>query len=143
MCTFYKPPQSKRNYSDVPSFTTAEMDMNQHLQSCSLVIESAIAELDARSNYEIKDVVPIRIYELLLDQYHFKDEAIGVDSGAEEYGYKTVNDAIKNNRILFDYETLVKVIAVLRLVARRRTRGGREYLKVVQVYAGVLAGTTF
>lgn len=119
------------------------MDINQHLQSCSLVIESAIAELDASSNYEIKDVVPIRIYELLLDKYHFKDEAIGVDSGAEEYGYRIVNDAIKNNRKLFDYETLVKVIAVLRLVARRRTRGGREYLRVVQAYAGVLVGTTF
>ncbi len=135
-CPHYKPPESRRNYADVPAFTTHEMDMNHHLQNCARVIENAVAELDADSGLFIKDAVPIRVYELLIDKYHFGDEKLPVDNGAEEQCLLRVNEAIKRNRSLFDYETLVKVLSVLRFIAKRRTRGGREYLQVVKNFAG-------
>ena len=41
----------------------------------------------------------------------------------------------KPNGAMLDQETLVRVLGVLRLIALRRTRGGREYLRVVYQYA--------
>ena len=112
-----------------------QMDSNPRLQDCSMLIENAIASLDASVEFRIKDSVPIRIYELLLDKYHFNDHTLASEDTIVERGFHQVDETIKDNMKLFDQEILVRVLGVLRFIALRRTRGGREYLRVVYLYA--------
>jgi len=135
-CSYWQPPQVRHDYAAVPAITTAEMDDSQHLQDCSMAIEAAIGKLDRESGFALKDDVPIRVYERLLDRYHFGEESAAVEDAWEERDLLQLEGLIKGELHGIDRTTLVKVLGVLRFVARRRTRGRREYLRIVQTFVG-------
>ena len=139
-CPYYQPPQVRRKYNAVPSYTPAQMDANDELQSYSYAIESAIGTLDQQTGRKIRDEVPIRIFEKLLDKYHFKDETLTFDSELVEDGFAQVESVIESDLKGLDEDKLVKVLGVLHFIAKRRTRGQREYLAIVEEFVGERVG---
>ncbi len=135
-CSYYKPPQVRRKYNEVPSFTTAQMEANPELQDYSFAIEGAIGAFDRLMERKIKDEIPISIYEKLLDKYHFKDEKIAFESELLEDGFNHVRAVIENDLQGIDEQKLVKVLGVLHFISKRRTRGQREYLAIVEQFVG-------
>jgi len=101
-----------------------------------MAIEAAIGELDRQSGFALKDDAPIHIYERLIDRYHFGEESAAVEDVWEERGLLQLEGVIKGELHGIDRTMLVKVLGVLRFVARRRTRGRREYPRVVQTFVG-------
>lgn len=138
-CPYY-PPQMRRKYNAVPSYTPAQMDANDELQSYSYAIESAIGTLDKQTGRKIRDEVPIRIFEKLLDKYHFKDEALRFESELLEDGFAQVESVIESDLRGVDEDKLVKILSLLHFVAKRRTRGQREYLAIVEEFVGERVG---
>lgn len=132
-CVFYQAPI--RKYTDVPAFSVSDMDMREDLQKYSSAIENAIFRFDLATEHTIRDEVPIRIYERLLDKYHFGDESSASDDELVNSGIQYVEEAIQLLLSQADRSTLVKILSILRHIAQRRTRGRREYLQVVGTYA--------
>ena len=137
-CPYYHPPQ--RKYNEVPSYTPVQMDANDELQDYSYAIEGAIGAFDRRTGCKIKDDVPIRIYEKLLDKYYFKDEKVTIENKLLEDGFGHVQSVIESDLKGIDEEKLVKVLGVLHFIAKRRTRGHREYLAIVEQFVGERLG---
>ncbi len=130
-CRFYQAP--KRDYNAIKRYASADMDRNAALQSISLDIERALREYDNILENTLRDEEAITIYELLLDRYHFGDETLRESSGTEIDGAGFINAVLKKRENL-NMETCVKVLAVLRHVAKRRTKTGREYMRVVHEF---------
>ena len=132
-CSYYSAPA--RRYQDVPAYTAMEMERSNILNVISYSIESTIGHFDASNGKKLNDLIPIKIYELLLDKYYFKIEDTKFDNDLIAAGYALVDEAIVNDLSSVETTTLTKVLAILRFIAKRRTTGRREYLEIVQQYA--------
>ncbi len=139
-CAYYQPPQIRRKYNEVPSYTPAQMGASEELQSYSFAIEGAIGTFDKQTGRTIRDTVPIGILEKLLDKYYFKDENLTFESELLEDGFTHVDSVIESDLKRIDRDTLIRVLGVLRFIAKRRSRGHREYLTIVEQFAGERAG---
>ena len=139
-CEYYKSPQSTRKYNKVPSYRPIDMDGNERLENISEHIESAFCTIDKYYKYELTDEIPKKILERLLDKYHFRDEKLVFNSIIVEKGFNYIEDIITKYRLLDDVDTLIKVIGVIHFVLVRRSRGNREYLKIIHKYAGDESG---
>lgn len=137
-CPYWQPPQARRDYAEVPAFTTVEMEANTHLLEPSMVLEGAIVGLDRQSGLTLRDEVPIRIYERLLDRQYYDEEPALADDEVVVQGERQLSLVIERELRGLDHKTLVKLLATLRLAARRRTRGRREYLDLVGNFIGGL-----
>jgi hypothetical protein len=142
-CSFYKPPGLMRKYKEIPSYTPKQMAESMELQEYSNAIEGAISAFDRKTEYKINDDVAIRVIELLLDKYHFKDEILTFDNELVEKGFFHVNKAIEDDLAEVHIEELIKVLGVIYFVAKRRSLGGREYLRIVNNYVGETIGPGF
>jgi len=134
-CGFYQPP--KRDYNAVPAYSVSEMDGNTELERYGNAIEGALCAFDAQQEYALTDKDAIRIIELLMDRYHFEDQTIAEGSQLVKGGVEQVDNAIKEDLAGISRERLVKVLGVIRFVARRRTKQGKEYMKVIHQYVGL------
>jgi hypothetical protein len=117
------------------------MQASLGLAEYSNSIEGAICTFDRETGQKINDDVAIRIYELLLDKYYFKDNIISFDNELVEKGFHLVNQAIEDDLDEASDDNLVRILGVLHYVARRRSQGGREYLQVVNDLVGVRVGS--
>jgi hypothetical protein len=113
------------------------MDRDYELQSASNVIEGAIGAWDHSLNDTLRDDAAIRVVELLLDRYYFHDETVATTDETVREGFDRVSQAIYEGLDEISPEVLCKILAVIHFVARRRTRGRREYLAVVRDYVGI------
>jgi hypothetical protein len=136
-CPFYKEPSLKRKYNEVPSYTPRQMDANIELQEYSNAIEAAICAFDQDTEQRMNDTIPIRVIELLLDKYHFRDESVIFDNDLLERAFHYVNKIIETDLSKLPTDKLTKVLAVIHFVAKRRSRGGREYLEIIKQYVGI------
>ncbi len=134
-CSFYQAP--KRDYNSVPAYTVSEMDGNEELERCGNAIEGALCAYDTRQENALTDKDAIRIIELLIDHYHFEDQTIAEESRLLQDGVEQVEQAIKEDLAGISRERLVKVLGVIRFVARRRTKLGKEYMQVIHQYVGL------
>jgi len=139
-CSFYKEPELPPKYDKVPAYTVRQMNNSMDLQAWSNAIEGAIGAFDRDTGRTVNDDVPIRIMELLLDNYYFKEEVLAFDNELIEKGFYQVNQAIQDELEEAAAEDIIKVLGVLYFVAKRRTQGGREYLKIVNDFVGVRIG---
>jgi len=133
-CAYYQKP--KRSYSEVPAYSVSDMDGNLELESYGNSIEGALCAYDLENNGALKDREAIRIIELLIDKYHFQDEQLHQEAQIAARGFQFVDKCIREDLEGVDREKIVKVLGVIRFVAKRRTRVGREYLNVVHQYVG-------
>ncbi|MEW6608857.1 MAG: hypothetical protein AB1414_15665 [bacterium] len=138
-CPFYKELSLKRKYNEVPSYTPRQMEASFELQKYSNAIEGAICAFDQQTNQRMNDTIPIRVIELLLDKYHFHDESLVFDNDLLERAFHYVNKAIEMDLSKMPTDKLVKVLAVIHFVAKRRSKGGREYLAFIKQYVGIRA----
>ncbi len=138
-CSYYQKP--KRNYRDAPSYTPADMEANINLSDVSDSIEGAICAFDLKNDKALKDDMAIGMIELLIDKYHFGDEKFDSDDPFILQGAEYLDKTIEKDLKRIDKDTLVKVLGVIRFVAKRRTRTGREYMSVIHQYVGTRVGT--
>lgn len=138
-CSYYQKP--KRKYNEVPSFTTHQMHDSVELTGYSNVIESAFCAYDIENNKTLKDADVIKILELLIDKYHFKDAEINCDNPFVLAGLDFVDAVIREDLAGIDELVLVKVLSILYFVAKRRTKTGREYMNVIHTYVGPRIGS--
>ena len=137
-CVYYRDPV--HNYSDVPSYTTAEMEDNLDLQIIANAIESAIVAFDIEVQCMLQDSAYIRILERLLDVYHFQEQHIKSEDAFFESGFEYIAAVIKNDLPDTDHKTITKILSVLRFVARRRTEGYREHITFLHEFVGARIG---
>ncbi len=134
-CTYYQKP--KRNYSNVPAYSVSEMDGNESLESYGNTIEGALCEYDLKCDLKLKDWDAIRIIELLIDKYHFQDQKVDHENELIVNGFKHVDKAITEDLNHVRNDIFVKVLGVIRFVAKRRTQIGREYMCIIHRYVGM------
>jgi len=133
-CAYYQKP--KRKYNEVPKFTTIQMENDTQLSDYSNVIEGALCSYDIELENKLQDGDAIKILELLLDKYHFSDTKMETNDPMLISGFQYVDEAIEKDMPQIDPETLVKVLGVIRFVANRRTKIGREYMSIIHQYVG-------
>ncbi len=113
-----------------------EMDENIELQDYGNVIEGALCSYDVEKDMVLRDSDIIKIVELLIDKYHFGDQQIDTNNLIILGGVYHVKDAIRKDMPDIDKTTLVKILGVIRFVAKRRTKAGREYINIIHQYVG-------
>ena len=133
-CSYYQKP--KRKYNEVPSFTTNQIHDSVELTGYSNAIEGAFCAYDIENNKSLKDADTIRILELLIDKYHFKDTETNCDSPFLSAGFNFVDAVICKDLAGFDDMVLVKVLSILHAVVKRLTKTGKEYMNIIHSYAG-------
>jgi len=136
-CPFYQEPTLKRKYSGIPSYTTRQMDESFELQEYANAIEGAICAFDHKEDQSINDTIPIKVLERLLDKYHFRDDGVVFDNDLIERGFHYVDNIIETDLSNVPTSKLIKILAVILFVARRRSSGRREYLEIIDQYVGI------
>lgn len=137
-CGYYQKP--KRKYNEVPAYSVSEMNENTELESYSNAIEGALCSYDIEHGNKLKDSDAIRIIELLIDRYYFKDQQMEAESQIIADGVDYVGGVISKDLKDLSNEVIVKTLGVLRFVAKRRTKTGREYMGVIHQYVGQRIG---
>jgi len=135
-CGYYKETVPRKNYNQIPYYSTETMDSDPQLQVYSNAIEGALCAFDNETGNRIRDKDAIRILELLLDKYYFKEDITGISDPILERGFNFVKDVIDTDLEDVSQVELTKVLGVIRFVARRRARGGRDYLSIIHTYVG-------
>lgn len=138
-CVFYQKP--KKKYNEVPAYSLSEMDGNMELESYGNSIEGALCAYDIENEGKLNDSDAIRIIELLIDKYHFQDQEIEQEHQTIVNGFNYVDKSIREDLKDVENEKIVKVLGVIRFVAKRRTKTGREYMNVIHQYVGQRVGS--
>lgn len=138
-CLFYQKP--KRNYNEVPAYSVSDMDGNLELDSYSSSIEGALCAYDVENENRLCDSDAIRIIELLIDKYHFNDQQLDQERQIVVNGVNYVDRSIQQDLKDVESAKIVKVLGVIRFVAKRRTKTGREYMSVIHQYVGQRVGS--
>ena len=137
-CGFYQKP--KRKYHEVPAYSPLDMEDDMELTSYGNTIEGALCAYDSVNEGKLRDDDAIRILELLIDKYHFHDLQMKQEKPFIVDGVQYVEKAIREDLEDVGDEEIVKVLGVIRFVAKRRTRKGREYMTIVHQYVGLRGG---
>jgi hypothetical protein len=77
-----------------------------------------------------------KVLELFFDQYHFKDKELNFADPASEKGYTLLSQVIEEDLADIPKVDLVRVMATIYRAIQRRTKGGDEYLRFINEYAG-------
>lgn len=138
-CVFYQKP--KKKYNEVPAYSVFEMDGNMELESYGNSIEGALCAYDIENEGKLNDSDAIRIIELLIDKYHFQDQEVEQEHQTILNGFNYVDKSIREDLKDVENEKIVKILGVIRFVAKRRTKTGREYMNVIHQYVGQRVGS--
>lgn len=139
-CEFYRDVVSLRRYGDAPRFSTAEMESDFELQTYSNTIEGALGLFDHNNRSSLNDSLALEVLEKLLDRYHFHDAEVVCGEELVQAGFDLVLHAKSEDLADVPEEILVRILGVIRFVAKRRTHGGREYFNIIQQYVGTRIG---
>ncbi len=112
------------------------MDGNFELESYGNAIEGALVAYDFDAGSRLRDSDAIRIIELLMDKYHFSSGLSRDENELIANGARYVDQVIGDDLKAINHEVITKVLGVIRFVARRRTKTGREYMAVIHEYVG-------
>ncbi|WP_045218585.1 hypothetical protein [Desulfonatronum thioautotrophicum] len=112
------------------------MSGNIELEAYGNSIEGALCAYDFECGQNLKDSDAIKIIEMLIDKYHFQDQTVDDKDEIIMNGFNYVDRIIGKDLKNVETEKIVKVLGVIRFVARRRTRSGREYMDVIHQYVG-------
>jgi len=117
------------------------MDGNMELESYGNTIEGALCAYDIENGGKLNDSDAIRIIELLIDKYHFQSQQMDQEHPIVVNGVNYVDKSIREDLKDVRNEEIAKVLGVVRFVARRRTKIGREYMTVIHQYVGQRVGS--
>lgn len=133
-CVFYEAP--KRKYAEVPAYAVGDMDGNPTLEAWGNAIEGALCAYDLDHGEGLLDCDAIAIVELLMDRHHNGDQHFVTDNPVVLKGAEYVDAVIAKDLGDVDRQEIVKILGVIRFVAVRRTKLGREYMRVIHQYVG-------
>jgi hypothetical protein len=131
---FYQEP--KKKYNEVPAYSVSEMNGDEELEFCGNSIEGALCAYDIENKEQLSDQDAIRIIELLIDKYHFRDQQLDLEDRLIVDGVNYVDRSMRDDLRGLATEEIVKVLELIRFVARRRTKTGREYMTVIHRFVG-------
>lgn len=137
-CAYYQKP--RRKYNEVPAYSVSEMDGNMELESYGNSIEGALCAYDFEIDGKLKDSDAIKIIEMLIDKYHYQDKEFAQENEIIVNGVNHVDKAIIEDLKDVGNDEIVKVLGVIRFVAKRRTQIGREYMNIIHQYVGQRVG---
>jgi len=138
-CHYYQEP--KRNYTNIPFYRPNEMDGYFERQDIANIIESAISTFDYKTGDKIRDEFVIRMIEILLDAYYFKQPFNTSNDELLDDGCRYVLSTLENALADTSHEEISKILGAIYFVARRRTQGGRQYLNLIRQYVGIRVGS--
>lgn len=139
-CRYFRAPQDLRRYDKIPRFAVEEMDTFSDLPTYSNTVEGTLCLWDYNHEGLLNDELAIKVIDLLLDKYHFGDTEISTPSVLLKEGFDMVVASIEEDMPDIPNETIVKILGVVRFVAKRRTTGRREYFDIIHRYVGLRAG---
>ena len=117
------------------------MESDFQLQSYADSIEGALCLWDHSHEMSLRDASILGVVEMLIDKHYYHDSGTSSpDDDLLREGYDMVSRAISEDMADVPPDTLVRILGVIHFVARRRTRGGREHLRVLQQYVGLRVG---
>jgi len=137
VCEHYREPKQPNKYTDFPMFTIQQMDANLELQGYSNIIESTFCTFDFSVDRGLTDHILLKILELLLDKYYFKENILSINDEWVDKGFSLVTRAIREELADVPDEVITKIIGSIYFVARRRSKGNREYLDFIHQYVGI------
>lgn len=135
-CEFMKNPAESRRYSNVPRYLTSEMDIDLDKQQWTNAIESEIVAFDLYNDRKLKDRDALRIVELLLDWLYFEDDEDAWMEKIASEGYEHPISVIVKDCRNANQDDFVRCLGTVYHVAKRRTKGRREYLDFIHNYVG-------
>lgn len=126
-----------RNYRNVPHYEIQIISRSPELEFIASTIESTLCQLgfsDPDVSFVDKDAA--RLLELFFDQYHFKDTDLVFADTAQEKDHAFLSNVIEEDLSDIPKDDLVRVMAFIHRAIQRRTKGGDEYLRFINEYAG-------
>jgi len=138
-CTFYQKPKIK--YNNVPAYSTSEMESNMDLESYGNSVEGALCTYDIKNGNILNDRDAIRIIELLINIHYFNVQDIDGESQVVINGVDFIEDIIKEDLKDVNNEVIVKILGIIRFVAKRRSKTGQEYMRLIHQYVGPRIGS--
>jgi len=118
-------------------FALQRMDADDQLQDYANAIESTFCAFDQSMGNILTDKTILGLLELLLDKYHFKKSLLMPQDNLLAKGFPLVENTIKNDLPGVPDETIEKIVGTIYFAAKRRSKGGREYLDFIHKYVGV------
>jgi hypothetical protein len=118
-------------------FSLQRMDDDMELQSYGNAIESAFCAFDHQEERQLTDPTILKILELLLDKYYLKETIPAIEDKYVEKGFSLVTSIIKEDLAEVSEEIITKLIGSIYFVAKRRSKGNREYLDFIHQYVGI------
>jgi len=118
-------------------FPLPQMGNDLDLQSYSNAIESTFCSFDQSQHGQLRDATILSILELLLDKYHFKQQPVEIEDKLVSSGFSQVLRSIEQDLVDVPAETVTKIIGTIYFVAKRRSKGNREYLDFIHGYVGM------
>lgn len=131
------PSNPVRSYRNVPHYEIQILSRSPELEFIASIIESSLCNLgfsDPDETFMDKDAA--KVLELFFDQYHFKDKELSFADPASEKGYTLLSQVIEEDLADIPKVDLVRVMATIYRAIQRRTKGGDEYLRFINEYAG-------
>jgi hypothetical protein len=113
---------------------------NLELERIADVIESTLSQIWTNDPHNVNDRTAARLVELMIDKYHFNDEAPLVDSPVLEEGFRLFVQETGTTFSQASPEQVVKVLAAVYRSIQRRTVGGTSYLQFVSQFTGINPG---
>ncbi len=110
------------------------------LQDYADVIESAICQFDRERNENLNDNIALKLVELLLDKYHFKDEKLNFSNKLEENGFVFIDQAIKEDLTSLSTEAITEILGTIYRSIHRHNLRDREYLEFIHQHVGIRVG---
>ncbi len=133
-CNHYRDPRPQNKYKDLPMFPLQRMANDPELESYANLIEGTLCAFDRSVGKQITDKTALRILELLLDKYYFKNSIILPEDELLEKGFTMLEIAIDRELSDISDEIISRIIGTIYFVARRRSKGNREYLDFIHDY---------
>jgi hypothetical protein len=117
------------------------MESDLQLQFYADTIEGALCFWDHSHEMTLSDASMLAVVEMLLDKHYYHDSDTSCTDSLLREGYELVAHAISEDMADVPQDTVIKTLGVIHFVAKRRTRGGREHLDVLQRHVGLRLGT--
>ena len=138
-CRYYKPVSSHRRYNSIPRYSTQDMEFDFELQSLANTIEATLCLWDQSNQRKLTDSSVLKLLEVLLDRYHFLDAKMDLSEELLEQGVTMLMKSISQDFSGVSDEEIVKILGVIYFVAKRRSKGDRQYLDFIHNNVGIRA----
>jgi hypothetical protein len=135
-CSYFVDTRSIRNYKKIPHYALQRMSDDIQLQDEANVIESAFCQFDNQLDDRPDDHFFMKIAELLMDRYHFKDEKLDFANNLEERGFEAIDGIIQKDLASLQPDEIARLLGTIYRSILRRAGKGWDYINFIQDQVG-------